>query len=379
MQRILTGTGERDERAHTAPRAPRLRHTARRGSPPSHPLNRARKTRSYRWEQFDDETLLGLRFRDLDLRFRQSGVGTEARHVVAQLARRGVEFKPHFWFSTEWFSPDGVPGIAVPFFLAHPRLMRLERKMMGEVEGGNRRWRLRLLRHELGHVIDTAFGLRRRSDWRQVFGTASARYSLDYTAQPRSKSYVLHLERWYAQSHATEDFAETFAVWLQPKALWRAEYAGWPALAKLEFVDRLMGELVGRLPSRVDRSVVAPLADNHRTLREHYRRRAYLNDSGEQRYDAWLARVFPARTSPTARPVEPLLAELKPKLMRALLRRARVHPYTVFQLLRAVRRRARRLDLTFTGSKREAAQRAARLHERILTDFLRRNEETFFL
>jgi hypothetical protein len=342
-------------------------------------LNRARKIRRYRWERLDDEALLGLRFRELDLRFRQSPVGIEARQLVLQLDRRGIQFKPHFWFSTEWFSPDGVPGIAVPFFLAHPRLMRLERKMMGEVEGGNRRWRLRLLRHELGHALDTAFGLRRRSDWRKVFGTASARYSLDYTAQPRSKSYVQHLERWYAQSHATEDFAETFAVWLQPKARWRAEYAGWPALAKLEFVDGLMAELVERLPSRLDRSVVAPLTDNNRTLREHYRRRMYLDDSGEQRYDAWLTRAFPARQDAAARPLEPLLGDLKPRLIRTLLQRARVPPYTVFQLLRAVRRRARRLDLEFSGSKRAAAQRATRLHERILADVLRRNEETFFL
>ncbi len=165
--------------------------------------------------------------------------------------------------------------------------------MMGEAEGGNRRWRLRLLRHELGHAVDTAFGLRRRGDWRQVFGTASALYSRDYTARPRSRSHVLHLEHWYAQSHPTEDFAETFAVWLRPKGLWRAEYAGWPALAKLEFVDRLMTELAGRVPAKRDRSLIEPLTDNHRTLGEHYRRRVHLSESGEQRYDSWLLRVFP--------------------------------------------------------------------------------------
>jgi hypothetical protein len=125
-----------------------------------------------------------------------------------------------------------VPGIAVPFFLGHPRLLRLERRMLGEAEGSSRRWRQRLFRHELGHAVDTAFGLRRRRDWQRVFGRAGAPYSRDYTVRPGSKDYVLHLEHWYAQSHPTEDFAETFAVWLQPKARWRAEYSGWPALAK---------------------------------------------------------------------------------------------------------------------------------------------------
>jgi len=142
--------------------------------------------------------------------------------------------------------------------------------------------------------------VRRRNDWRQVFGAASALYSRDYTAQPRSRNHVLHLEHWYAQSHPTEDFAETFAVWLGSKGRWRAEYAGWPALAKLEFVDRLMTELVGRAPIKRDRSVIEPVAENSRTLGEYYCRREYLS-SGEPRYDSWLTRVFAPGTA-SARP-----------------------------------------------------------------------------
>jgi len=341
---------------------------------------RARKPRpSYRWERLDDDALLRLRFRDLGLKIAGSPIDADAQRLVAELDQRGIRFKPHFWFSTEWFSPDGVPGIAVPFFLGHPRLVRLERKMMGEAEGGNRRWRLRLLRHELGHAVDTAFGLRRRNDWRQVFGTASALYSRDYTARPRSRNHVLHLEHWYAQSHPTEDFAETFAVWLRPKARWRAEYAGWPALAKLEFVDRLMTELAGRAPTKHNRSLIEPLTDNHRTLGEHYRRRVYLSESGEQRYDSWLTRVFPLTAASANHSAERLLTDLKPLLMSAMLRSSRTHPYVVFQVLRAVRRRARDLDLKFDGPKREVIRKVTRLHERILADFLRRNEETYFL
>ena len=39
-----------------------------------------------------------------------------------ELEAKGLHFRPHFWLSDEWFSPDGVPGIAIPFYLAHPRL-----------------------------------------------------------------------------------------------------------------------------------------------------------------------------------------------------------------------------------------------------------------
>ena len=312
-------------------------------------------------------------------KFVDSPVHADALRLGEALERRGIRFKPHFWFSTDWFSPDGVPGIAVPFFLGHPRLLRLERRMMGEAEGGNRPWRLRLLRHELGHAVDTAFGLRRRRDWQQVFGPAGARYSRDYPVRPSSKDHVLHLEHWYAQSHPTEDFAETFAVWLRPKARWRAEYAGWPALAKLEFVDKIMADLAGRVPLKRDRSFIAPLTHNSRTLGEHYRRRASLSDAGNWRYDAWLMRVFaPSNASGAA--FRRALPERRQAAVDAYAAAAHTSASLLaFQVLRAVHRRARSLSLELRGSKREALQRATRLHERVLADLLRRNEETYFL
>jgi hypothetical protein len=144
-------------------------------------------------------------------------------------------------------------------------------------------------------------------------------------------------------------------------------------------VDELMTELAGCATGRRDRSLIEPLTDNHRTLREHYRRRVYLSESGQQRYDSWLKRVFPLAKSSTGYSAERLLTDLKPLLIRAMLRHSRVHPYTVFQVLRALRRRARELDLKFSGSKRDMTQRVTHLHERILADFLRRNEETYFL
>ena len=74
---------------------------------------------------------------------------------------RGIRFRPHCWLAQEWFSPDGIPGIAIPFYLAHPRLIGLERRFMREVEGGNRNWLMRILRHEAGHAMDSAYRLRR--------------------------------------------------------------------------------------------------------------------------------------------------------------------------------------------------------------------------
>jgi hypothetical protein len=60
---------------------------------------------------------------------------------------------------------------------------------------------------------------------------------------PFDRSYVRHIEGWYAQKHPDEDFAETFAVWLTPGSRWRQRYRGWPALRKLQYVDRIAKRL----------------------------------------------------------------------------------------------------------------------------------------
>ena len=134
------------------------------------------RVREPAWTRLDDEALLDLRFCDLRLSLARSGLHDNVRRLYGELAFKGIRFRPHLWLSEEWFSPDGIPGIAIPFYLAHPRLERLERRFMHEVEGGNDKWLMRILRHETGHAIDTAFALRRRKAWREVFGKASHRY-----------------------------------------------------------------------------------------------------------------------------------------------------------------------------------------------------------
>src|SRR6185295_3672959 len=118
-----------------------------------------------------------------------------------------------------------------------PRLARLELGQMLEVEGGTREWCLKIMRHETGHAIENAYNLRRRPTRQSLFGPTSNPYPEYYSPKPYSKSFVIHLEGWYAQSHPDEDFAETFAVWLTPGSGWAERYAGWPALRKLEYLD----------------------------------------------------------------------------------------------------------------------------------------------
>ena len=137
-----------------------------------------------------DEQLLDMRMCDLKLSIRETPLERRIDQLNEELASRGLRFAPHYWLSEDWFSPDGIPGIAIPFYLAHPRLMRLERKQLLEVEGGTHEWCMKILRHEAGHAIDTAFRLRRKASYRKVFGKPSSPYPEYYQPKPSSRDYV---------------------------------------------------------------------------------------------------------------------------------------------------------------------------------------------
>ena len=231
--------------------------------------------------------------RDLGLRINGSELKPRLRQLHGELQRRGFVFRPHFWLSDEWYCPDGVPGIAIPFYLAHPRLKRLERDFMLEVEGGSQEASMRLLRHETGHALLNAYQLNRRRDWQRHFGKSSTKYPDTYLPRPYSKRFVMHLANWYAQSHPHEDWAETFAVWLKPGSDWRKRYRGWPALKKLEYVDGLMNEIRELRPRIRNTHEQLPVSSMRITLREYYadKEARYGKDSPEF-FDRDLRRLF---------------------------------------------------------------------------------------
>ena len=245
------------------------------------------------WAQLPDDELLKWRICDLGLTIEGTVLEERIERLCEELEYRGIRFRPHCWLSDEWFSPDGVPGIAIPFFLAHPRLARLERKQMLEVEGGTEDWCLRILRHEAGHALDTAYRLHRRKQYRKLFGSYTAPYPEHYHPKPYSKNYVLHLEPSYAQAHPAEDFAETFAVWVRPRSPWRATYHDWPVIKKLEYLSELMEEIRGEKPAVVSRAHVEPVRKLRKTLGEHYaKRRDQYGINLPNLYDQHLRRLF---------------------------------------------------------------------------------------
>jgi hypothetical protein len=237
----------------------------------------------YPWARWPKDKLLDTRLCDLGLRIAGSSLEPRIQQLYRELEQRGFTFLPHFWLSDEWYCPDGVPGVAIPFFLSHPRLRRLEHEALLEVEGGTRDWCMRLLRHETAHALLNAYQLQERRDWKRVFGRPNATYPDTYLPKPYSKRYVLNLPNWYAQAHPHEDWAETFAVWLRPKSDWQRRYRNWPALKKLEYVDELMREIRDTRPRLRNRYQDCPVEKIRTTLREYYAKKIerYGSDSPE--------------------------------------------------------------------------------------------------
>ena len=101
-------------------------------------------------------------------------------------------------------------------------MIRLELDKTGYAEGSQSKYILKLLRHEIGHAIDNYYGLRRKKHYRDIFGKVSIPYKFgNYCYDPKSHDFVIHLLEGYAQKHPAEDFAETFAVWLDSKSNWK--------------------------------------------------------------------------------------------------------------------------------------------------------------
>ena len=305
------------------------------------------------WASWPDEKLLEARFCDLGVIIEGTDLEARIARINAELDSRSLKFRPHYWLADEWFTPDEVPGIAIPFYLAHPRLAKLELAQMLEVEGGDEESCLQILRHEVGHAIDNAYRLRRRPTRRRLFGAPATPYPEYYTPKPYSKSFVQHLDRWYAQSHPDEDFAETFAVWLDPQSMWSTRYAGWPAQRKLEYMDRLMRELTHRKPIVKSKRRVDPVSKLKRTLREHYRKkREHYRLDRPDFYESDLRNLFSdspefARNQTAAK----FLSRIRKEVRATVASFTESYQYTIDQLLEQIIERCRDLNLRVADSE----------------------------
>ncbi len=310
-------------------------------------MTKSKRTFKPYWLNYSQDKLLDLRICDLDLEIKGSVLERRIALVYKELERKHFVFRPHFWLSDEWFSPDGVPGVAIPFYLAHPRLVSLERSYMFEVEGGSYQWCMKILRHEIGHALDNAYGLKRLRSRQAVFGKSSVAYPEFYAPKPYSKSFVLHLDSWYAQSHPDEDFAETFAVWFTPDYNWRQRYAGWPALKKLEFLDSLMKKISRQKPKVRKKQEIDPISKLRMTLREHYKNK--LEKYGQEYpdfYDRDLRKIFSANPEfQTARKASSFIKSIRNEVRASVANWTGTYQHMIDQVLEEIIYRCDELNL----------------------------------
>jgi hypothetical protein len=300
------------------------------------------------WFALKDEELLALRICDLNLRIEGSELEPRLQQFYAELAARGVTLRPDCYLGDEWFSPQGVPAIAIPFYLAHPRLKSLELRQMMEVEGGTPEWCMMLLRHECGHAVDHAWQFSRRKEWQRVFGSPETNYTPEtYTPRPYSRGFVRHLPNWYAQAHPDEDFAETFAVWLSaPIDELRERYRGWKALEKIEYVDALMRDAAGTKPVVRRGRRMSEARRLRKTLARHYaaRRKLYAEDFPDF-YDADLRAIF-LKGEPGPDSAARAMRRRRAALIAAIVEWTGQRKYTVDMLVRKLTLRCQELKLT---------------------------------
>jgi hypothetical protein len=292
------------------------------------------------WRAQRDE-LLGHRISDLALQIRGSRVERLVTQLYDELERSGLSYRPGVYLSDQWGCPDGTPLIGVPFYLADERLERLEAEMSMSVESDEEA--MRYMRHEAGHAFNYAFRLYEQPEWQETFGAFGKPYRDRYRADPFSRDHVRHILAWYAQKHPDEDFAETFAVWLTPGFDWRAEYADWPALRKLEYVDRVMRGIASAhadAPEPTEDDL--PVDAMRYTVAEHYAsERDQLPVADERVFDADLRHIFfTAEAAPSAAEAGEFLREHSREVVTRTAYWTSEHPTVVHSLLDLLARRA---------------------------------------
>lgn len=217
----------------------------------------------------DGRAMLSRKINELALQIQGTRVEAAIQQLYRELDAAGIAFKPKCYLADEWGCPQGVPVIGIPFYLADPKLCRLECDMTG-VEAEDDAEVMMYLRHEAGHAFNYAYLLHTDPQWRKVFGPYSRPYSDAYKPVPFSARFVRHIPGWYAQKHPDEDFAETFAVLITPDSNWRERYGHTPALSKLQYVEQLIARHGQKPPIVTDETLDVPVEEMAITLGEWY-------------------------------------------------------------------------------------------------------------
>ena len=294
----------------------------------------------------DVQEILSKPIREMGLKLEGSPLERFVQQLYKELDRKGVrKFRPQCYLSDEWGCPDQQPVIGIPFYLADPKLARLEREM-NDLEDS--RQIMMYLRHEAGHAFNYAYQLFKTQEWRDLFGPFRRPYRDLYRPVPFSRQFVRHIEGWYAQKHPDEDFAETFAVWLTTGSRWRQRYKGWGAMKKLRYMERVAHQF-GEVDPFVKQGMTDITVDEMEvTVRDFYENAVEQHLSTEElTLDTDLTDIFNVsrKRKTGVRPATEFLRENRRAIVEKVTYWTGVQRPMVRKLLDAVEDRAAKLDL----------------------------------
>src|SRR3954465_13513694 len=304
----------------------------------------------------DVRDVLTKPIRDLNLKIEGSSVERYVQQLYRELDRKGLkQFRPKVYLSDEWGCPSEEPVIGIPFYLADPKLEKLEREM-NDLEDA--RQIMMYLRHEAGHAFNYAYELYKTQEWHDKFGSFRKPYRDNYKPIPFSRRYVRHMAGWYAQKHPDEDFAETFAVWLTPRSNWRRRYKGWGAMAKLLYMDRIAKKFGDQEPIRRRGRTDITVDEMESTVGEFYRLTS-LEDIPVQELalDTDLADIFNVskKRRKGVRSAQEFLRQYHKTILDKVAYWSGVQRPLIKRLLEAIEARVTALDLR-ADTKTEAVQ-----------------------
>ena len=302
----------------------------------------------------DIQEILTKPIKELGLKLEGSHLERYVQKLYREIEGKGLKkFRPLCYLTDEWGCPSGEPVIGIPFYLADPKLARLE-KAMNDLE--DEREILMYLRHEAGHAFNYAYELYKTAEWRDLFGPFRRPYRDLYRPVPFSRGFVRHIAGWYAQKHPDEDFAETFAVWLTPRSEWRKRYRGWGAMAKLRYVDRMARRLRSVEPVRPQGHTDITVEEMETTVEDFYKKALEEQDqSVSLALDTDLVDIFPVsrRKKKGARPAADLLKENRKALVDKVTYWTGVQRPLVRRLVDSIERRVSELGLRTELRKEE--------------------------
>lgn len=301
-----------------------------------------------------EEELLNTRICDLSLKIDGTWLAECIEQLYAELQEKEITFMPECYLADEWLTPEKETCIGIPFYLAHPALIRLEKKFMIDAEGETKQWCMKLLRHEAGHAICHAYRFHKRKRWQNIFGLPTIEYTDTYKYRPYSKNYVRHLDGYYAQYHPDEDFVETFAVWLTPNSDWSAKYKGWKALRKLKYVDKLMAEILKKDPPVRSKQKFWRTSTLRMALKSYYKKkRHFLAEEFPDFHDQFLQTNFieyseEHKKSPR---VADMILKYRRNILNSVSKYSGERKYVINDLLKGIQKRSRELKLVAIGDE----------------------------